>query len=298
MFDTKLPVKMKYLILGMIFLFYSAQIFAQQKKMDLNQLIITEYSFAASAAEIGTRDSFLKFIADDGIIFRPGPVNGKTFLTNAPKRPGLLSWCPVHAEISKDGDMGFTTGPAEFRKDKDSAAIWFGNFCTVWQRQSDGEFKFVIDYGNNNEKPLDKFEPLKYETGKSKPASTTIKKRELKADKLFELDRKFEKLIAEVGTKAAYKKFINKDSRLLREGEYPFVGTKKIINYLSQKKIDYKFNPHGGKISSSNDLGFTYGEMEASNGSMKSEQYNYMRVWMNDGENWVILAEVATIIEK
>ncbi|MCX6170805.1 MAG: hypothetical protein NTX65_15805 [Ignavibacteriales bacterium] len=289
---------MKHLILGFIFLFVTSQIFAQKKKMDQNQLISTEFSFAASAAEIGTRDSFLKFIADDGIIFRPGPVNGKTFLTNAPKRPGLLSWFPVHAEISKEGDMGFTTGPAEFRKDKDSAAIWFGNFCTVWQRQSDGEFKFVIDYGNNNEKPSDQFEPLKYEAAKSKPASTIIKKNELKADQLFELDRTFAKLIAEIGTESAYKKFINKDSRLLRDGEYPFIGTTKIINYLSQKKIDYKFNPVGGKVSSSNDLGFTYGEMEISNGSMTSERYNYMRVWKNDGENWVILAEVANKIEK
>lgn len=289
---------MKHLILGMIFLFLSSQIFSQQKKMDLNQLITTEYSFAASAAEIGTKDSFLKFIADDGIIFRPGPVNGKTFLNKAPKRPGLLSWYPVHAEISKDGDMGFTTGPAEFRKDKDSAAIWFGNFCTVWQRQSDGEFKFVIDYGNNNEKPYDQFEPLKYEAAKSKPTSTIIKKKELKADQLFELDRKFTKLVAEVGTEAAYKKFINKVSRLLRDGEYPFIGTSKIINYLSRNNMNYKFNPVGGKISSSNDFGFTYGELEINFGGKTNEQYNYMRVWKKEGKRWIILAEVANKIEK
>ena len=289
---------MKHLILGMIFLFLSSQIFPQQKKMVLNQLITTEYSFAACAAEIGTRDSFLKFIADDGIIFRPEPVNGKTFLTNAPKKTGLLSWYPIHAEISKDGDMGFTTGPAEFRKGKDSAAIWFGNFCTVWQRQSDGEFKFVIDYGNSNEKPSDKLEPLKFETRKSKPTSSIIKKKELKADQLFDLDRKFAKLIAEVGTETAYKKFINKDSRLLRDGEFPFIGTTKIINYLSQKRDNYKFNPLGGKISSSNDLGFTYGEMETNNGGMTKEQFNYMRVWKSDGKNWFILAEVANKIEK
>lgn len=225
-------------------------------------------------------------------------MNGKTFLTNAPKRPGLLAWFPVYAEISNDGDMGFTTGPAEFRKDKDSAVVWYGNFCTVWQRQSNGEFKFVIDYGNNNEKPSGKFEPLKYETVKSVTPVSVKSTKKRKADKLFELDRKFEKLVAEVGPEAAYKEFVNKGSRLLRDGEYPFIGTTKIINYLSQKRMNYKFNPVGGKITSSNDLGFTYGEMESTIEGKPNGHYNYMRVWKKEGKSWIILAEVANKIEK
>lgn len=290
---------MKQLIFATLFLLISNGVFTQQKNQNLNQLIATEYSFAANAAEIGTRDSFLKFIADDGIIFRPSPVNGKAFLTNAPKRPGLLSWYPVHAEISRDGDMGFTTGPAEFRKDKDSAAIWYGNFCTVWQKQSNGEFKFVIDIGNSNEKPADKFVPLEYETVNTIPASSINRKKELKADKLFELDRRFTEMVSKNGTATAYKNFINEDSRLLRDAEYPFIGSLKIINYLSKKKMNYKFNPKDGKISSSNDLGFTYGVLEISNLNDKTiEQYNYVRVWESDGKRWIILAEVANKIEK
>ena len=277
-----------------MFLSISAEIFAQQKNWDLNQLIATEYSFAASAAEIGARDAFLKFIADDAIIFRPSPVNGKAFLTNEPKRPGLLSWYPVYSEISSDGDMGFTTGPAEFRKAKDSAAIWFGNFCSVWQRQPNGEFKFVLDCGNNNKKPIEKFEPLKYEAGKSVPSSTIKNTNELKADKLFELDRQFTKIVSEIGTEAAYKKFINENSRLLRNGDYPFVGSSKIFNYLSQKKMNCKFNPVGGKISTSSDFGFTYGVLEINFDGKTNEQYNYIRVWKEEGKHWVILAEVAS----
>lgn len=289
---------MKQLFFVIIFLLLFAEIFSQQQDRALNQLVATEYLFAASAAEIGTRDSFLEFIADDGIIFRPAPVNGKVYLTNAPKRTGLLSWYPVYAEISNDRDIGFTTGPAEFRKEKDSTAIWFGNFCTVWQRQTNGEFKFVIDYGNSNEKPPDKFEPLKYETKKSIPSSSIKRKKELKADKLFELDRQFTKMVSKIGAVAAYKKFINEDSRLLRDGDYPFIGSSKIINYLSQKKMNYKFNPLGGKISSSNDLGFTFGEMEINLDGKTNEQYNYMRVWKKEGKRWIILAEVVNKIER
>jgi hypothetical protein len=62
--------------------------------------------------------------------------------------------------------------------------------------------------------------------------------------------------------------------------------------------MNYKFTPLGGKVSSSNDLGFTYGEMEINFDGEQNEQFNYMRVWKNDGKNWIILAEVANKIEK
>ena len=112
---------MKSAFVATAYLLFSTFTFSQQKNQNLNSMIATEYAFVAAAAELGTRDAFLKFVADDGIIFRPNPVNGKTFLSSAPKRPGLLSWYPVHAEVSMAGDMGFTTGQAEFRRDKDSA---------------------------------------------------------------------------------------------------------------------------------------------------------------------------------
>src|SRR5207247_10493376 len=82
-----------------------------------NRLAIAEAerAFAKAAATKGTRDAFLEFLADDGIIFQPGPVNAKKFWGERPSRRGLLSWEPIFSDVSRAGDLGYTTGPWEFR---------------------------------------------------------------------------------------------------------------------------------------------------------------------------------------
>ena len=54
--------------------------FAFVQKGDVRQanrlaIVEAERAFARAAATKGTRDAFLEFLADDGIIFQPGPVN-------------------------------------------------------------------------------------------------------------------------------------------------------------------------------------------------------------------------------
>jgi ketosteroid isomerase-like protein len=287
----------KYLI-TLICLLFVCKINAQVKNSNLNDLIATEYAFASAASEIGTRDSFLKFVADDGIIFRPNPVNGKTFLSNAQKKPGLLRWYPTFAGISHDGDMGFTTGPADFKKDKDSSAIWSGNFSTVWQRQSNGEFRFVIDMGISNNKPTEQYIPLKYDT--AKPNSSALRRgvRKIKADELLNMDKELSLIISKIGVATTYKKFVNEESRLLRDDYYPIIGMSAITEYLNKNSGTYIFKPIGGKISSSRDLGFTYGELALSDADKNNNgRYNYMHIWKKVGKRWIIIIDVTNKLE-
>lgn len=288
---------MKKILLTLISLMFVHTNNAQMKNYNLNALIATEYSFVSAAAEIGTRDAFLKFVADDGIIFRPNAVNGKTFLSNAPKRPGLLSWYPTYAGISRDGDLGFTTGPADFKKDKDSSSIWFGNFSTVWQQQANGEFKFVIDMGNSNSKPTEQYVPLKFEMMESNSSSLRKGVKRIKSDELFNNDKTLTMIIPKVGIASTYKKFISEESRLLRDKFYPLVGTSAIADYLSKKNGTYVFNSIGGKISSSKDIGFTYGELIISNAESDNGKYNYMHIWKKEGKRWIIIIDVTNKLE-
>ena len=284
-----------FILISILFVY---TINAQVKNPNHNDLIATEYAFASAASEIGTRDSFLKFVADDGIIFRPNPVNGKTFLSNAPKKPGLLSWYPAYAGLSHDGDMGFTTGPADFKKDKDSSAIWFGNFSTVWQRQSNGEFRFVIDMGISNNKPTEQFIPLKYDTAKSNSSALKRGINRLKAAELFNKDKELTMIISKMGIASSYKKFINEESRLLRDEFLPFVGTSAITEYLTKNSGTYTFKPIGGKISFSKDLGFTYGELTISYADKNNNgKYNYMHIWKKVGKRWIIVIDVTNKLE-
>ncbi|MEW5844210.1 MAG: nuclear transport factor 2 family protein [Bacteroidota bacterium] len=278
-----------------LFLFTSGIIFAQ-KNFLLNSLIKNEYAFSKRAWEVGTRQSFLDFIADDGILFRPTPVNGKQYLTeNNKPSSGVLSWYPSRAIVSRDGDLGFTSGPWEWKRDKDdSAAVAFGNFCTVWQRQSNGEWKFVIDFGNSNDKPISKESPLKYKDESSNVDQRLIKGlRRIKSNELILLDKKFSEMTSKIGAANTYDKFTNAESEILRNESYPIVGKSGISGYMNSEKKRYSFKPAGGKISSSKDLGFTFGELTVSNATdNSSEDYYYMRVWEKEKNRWIIVAEV------
>jgi ketosteroid isomerase-like protein len=264
-------------------------------------LIATEYSFSASAGEIGTREAFLKFIADDAVLFAPNPVNGKKhFEEDKQPRTGLLSWYPCKAFISKSGDMGFSSGPWEWKKNKnDSSASAYGNFCTVWQKQNSGKWKFVFDMGINNDKPITKIEPLAFDTSKkiSNPLIKGIK--HSKPTELLQLEKQFSTLSFQIGAAATYRKYIDEDSRLLRDGVFPIVGKWNITDYLSQKGLHYQFNPVGGKISSSKDFGFTYGELAVNNSETNSnEKFNYLRIWKKEGNRWIIVSETANKLKS
>src|SRR5882672_702136 len=127
----------------------------QQSERTQNRraLVEMEHALAKAAATKGTRDAFLEFLADDGIIFQPGPVNGKKFWTERPSRKGLLSWEPIFADVSRAGDLGYTTGPWEFRLNgPDDQPVAFGQYFTIWKKQRDGSWKAVLDRGVSSEK--------------------------------------------------------------------------------------------------------------------------------------------------
>ena len=131
-----------------------AMTYAQETAVNsaLQSLVETERAFSRTSAERGTREAFLAFIADDGILFRPTAVNGKEWFSKNPvppseKRP-LLSWQPIFADVSQAGDLGYTTGPWQYKSDiKDGTPVAYGNFITVWRKQADGTWKFAVDLG-------------------------------------------------------------------------------------------------------------------------------------------------------
>ena len=134
--------QMKTCWLAITLILFALATSAQQPvtKSALHSMVDTERAFAKTSEEKGTRESFLMFIADDGILFRPTAVLGKKWLQEHPvpqsdKRP-LLAWQPVFADMAAAGDMGYTFGPWEFKQDiKDQKPAAFGHFATIWKKQ-------------------------------------------------------------------------------------------------------------------------------------------------------------------
>jgi ketosteroid isomerase-like protein len=113
---------------------------------DWREVVEAERAFAAAARESGVLGAFRRFIHEDGILFRPGPVPGVAALAGDPETEGMLRWTPEVAGLSEDGALGFTSGPYQ-ASGPDGAVTGTGRYVTLWHREAGDEFRFVLDVG-------------------------------------------------------------------------------------------------------------------------------------------------------
>jgi len=108
----------------------------------------TDRAFARLSRQQGMRAAFLANLADDAVIFRPGPVPARPYIEARPSPAIELTWAPVYTALSASGDFGYTTGPYEVRSPApDHALEEQGYYVTVWRRHTDGTWKVVLDQG-------------------------------------------------------------------------------------------------------------------------------------------------------
>lgn len=274
---------MKFTVLIFI-LFLTAGVFGQIDK-DLQALAETEKAFARFAAEKDTKSAFLEFAAPDGIMFYPNQVNAIAYWKTRDKSPSLLSWQPSFADISSNGVLGWTTGPWEYRpKGKDDAPVAWGEFATVWQRQPDGKFKFVVDLGISHEKaPVDGV-TWKSPTGSKKELNERGISAGDSAAGFFELANKN-------NLSKAYKDFAANDIRILREGKMPILGKDNFLAELKKNKIKVAFAKRSVFFGAA-DLAYTTNTYSLTRADKTVEKGNFMQVWkLRDGK-WQIVLDI------
>jgi hypothetical protein len=105
----------------------------------LDMIRRSERAFARATAEIGVRNGFLMFFADDAITPPDTAPARQGFLAvPAPVefRPTDLAWEPLFGDIARSGDLGYLTGPSSFtdRSGKKHMGVYF----SVWSRNPGG----------------------------------------------------------------------------------------------------------------------------------------------------------------
>ncbi len=288
-------------VLGLAALLTTGAVLAEtiDRQAALDSLVAAERAFAKTSEEKGFRGAFLDFLADDGLLFRPDPVNGKEFMRGRPASPALLSWYPILAEVSLDGDLGYTTGPWEFRaKGKDDPEVAaYGYFATIWRKQADGSWKALLDHGTENPKPSSVAAVSIAPANPAKVERSALPKVDAEAEKtaLLAADRAFAKA-AETGSAAAYLGVVADQARLQREGHPPFVGSEAIRAALAEDAGPRTWEPAGAVVASSGDLGSTYGI--AKRRSVDGAWFDadtYFRIWKKQpGGPWKLIHEVLT----
>jgi ketosteroid isomerase-like protein len=269
----------------------------------LQSLVATERAFARTSADKGTREAFLSFIADDGILFRPAAVNGKKWMQDNPVPPSkqrpLLYWQPIFADVSLAGDLGYTTGPWEYKADiKDEKPAGYGNFVTLWKKQLDGSWKFVVDLGITNPQPPQPLSARQFPVNYGKKSEQAPAKVDVESGRgeLINRDREFSQAAATRGTLEAFLSYSAKDVRLFRNDSFPFVGKEAATQALANNQNPQTWQPASADVASSGDLGYTSGTYEIrSNDGAKAliEKGNYVRIWKRHDGAWELVVDVA-----
>lgn len=118
------------------------------------ELLDTDRKFSEISVKEGMFKAFVNFIADDGVILRDEeyPSKGKETLSKRYEGKSdtafTLSWEPLYASIAGSGDLGYTYGIHKTTV-KATGAVEKGTYVTIWRRQTDGSWKFVLDTGTS-----------------------------------------------------------------------------------------------------------------------------------------------------
>lgn len=249
-----------------------------------DSLARTELGFAAAARQDNVRDAFLAHIAEDGILFRPGPVHGRDALEHQQPGPELLAWRPIYAEAAASGDLGFTTGPWSFRPRRDTADVAFGHFVTVWKKQADGAWRFVLDIGVSTMPDTAYPHDVETRQGDATPVAASV-------EDLMQRERSLSEAAARDGYPAALIAALDAGARVLRPGARPALGPDAARPLIPDGAITWR--PIDGDVSAAGDLGYAWGDYELrADGAADVERGNYLHVWRRVAGEWRIALDL------
>lgn len=252
----------------------------------------TERRFAAASVKKGTNQAFLDFIAEKSIIFRPHPVNGKSWLEKQEPSKGLLTWRPVNAGIASAADLGYTTGPWEYRNTPDdSLASAYGQYVTIWKKQSGGSWKFIFDMGTYHPKPETEAPDWQLTKTGSGP---DIKTGKGSLNQLTSAESEYSDHMAVNDLCMAMESFYANDIIYLRNGHYPVAGSEIIPGKFGDDITSATYTNHKIETSSRGDFGYSYGHFQTNSPGENSYGY-YLRIWRKDQSGaWRTILDIST----
>jgi ketosteroid isomerase-like protein len=270
---------------------------ATDRDASLRSLVEAERAFASLSVAEGIKASFVANLADDGILFRPGPVAGKKWMEERPARDGLLTWRPAFADVALADDMGYTTGPWEFRPKKmEDKPVAYGHFVTVWKRQADGAWKVALDLGIGHPEPSAAMANPEV----SFPAVKNLKPKDAESERaaLLKLENDISKSAAAKKSADAVLSYLADGGRVYRDDAFPAVGREAARALLETKPGGLSWHPAKADVSRSGDLGYAYGtyKFKAADGK-SSEAGNYLRIWKRQaGGHWKVVLDLLSPI--
>ncbi|HVZ55308.1 MAG TPA: DUF4440 domain-containing protein [Chitinophagaceae bacterium] len=117
---------------------------------EVNDIRQTDLDFSGFSKTNGMKAAFLKYADSNTVLLRSNhsPLAGAdafAYLRSLPDSGFTLTWVPTMAEMAASGDLGYTYGIYTFAG-RDTT--YQGTYVSIWKRQQDGSWRFVLDSGN------------------------------------------------------------------------------------------------------------------------------------------------------
>jgi ketosteroid isomerase-like protein len=248
----------------------------------LPRMVAAERAFAAATAEIGVRDGFLAFFADDAISIVPGADGTKVTVVLA--RPGIaarpepklplaaqLIWEPFTGQVSSDGTLGWLTGGYASLTTTTREIAAHGAYFSVWKRQPNGTWRVWLDEGISLPDLWRDASPFRADPDPDAAASA--------ASSAAETIEQAEASVSSSGD--AWRARVSEALRLHRDGKMPFVGREAAIAGMTAEWKTVRYTLIRTDAAASGDLGVTLGGYDATTGS-GPEHGTWVRVWKRD----------------
>ncbi|MEO7045199.1 MAG: hypothetical protein ABI091_07795 [Ferruginibacter sp.] len=148
-----MKITMPFVIL--IFLF-SCTMKKKEEAIDMSgekaKLIQADKAFSDLSEKEGMKNAFLEYIDSNGVLLKPDhmPIIGANaidYLIQVSDTAFTLNWQPQHAFVSKSADLGYTYGIYALHSNTKDTVL-YGTYVSIWKKQADGKWKFVLDSGN------------------------------------------------------------------------------------------------------------------------------------------------------
>ncbi len=275
-----------------------ASIRMSQTSPQLDALFSAERAFARDAYAIGVRPAFLKNLADDAIVFAPGPVRYAEFVKAHPASGDpmatLLEWGPQVGAVSRAGDLGFTTGPSRTSKRAaPNGPASHGYFFSIWSRES-GAWRVILDAGVTLDAPppQEGASNLRVPMFEGPMATLDAAGRQASLDALMAMERGTRLVGPTPDGGAALRDWVVASTRWVRDNAPALTGRELVAWLNAQPAGRIDFAPEAGRVAQSDDLAYTRGTFTRG-GATPSEGW-YVHVWQRDrGRVWRLIAAIS-----
>ncbi len=130
--------------------------FAQAQPAGGNPVKAADIAFAQATKDRGL-EGWMSFFADDAYAGTKPSVQGKEELRKFyqglfARRDLKFEWAPDQAQVFASNIMGYTSGryTMSFTNFKGEPASQSGSYVTIWQKQPDGSWKVLSDFGSQD----------------------------------------------------------------------------------------------------------------------------------------------------